>query len=491
MEKQIRRVGVGITIGFLLIFAMLNWVQFFEAKQIAGNAANRRAIIAEYSIKRGDITTVDGVTLARSEETNGDLKYERVYPEGDLYGHLTGFYSILYGKTGIEAAYDDELLGESGVVSIQDIEDRLFGSGEQGDDVRLTIHSDLQELARDTLGDQEGAVVALDPNTGEVRAMWSNPSYDPNPLASFDIGEAREYRRTLKPNSPTSPLIRKATSRGFPPGSTFKVVTAAAALESGRYTPNSTFPDPSELDLPLTDETLTNFTKTSCLGGGEIDLFTALVISCDTTFARLGLKIPDDVRGAAEGFGFNDTIPFDVTTEASTFPNVPDDEEPQRAFAAIGQGSVVATPMQMAMVAAGVANGGEVPRPRLVREVTDPSADIVERYSPETLAEAISPDTAEEVTKMMIQVVQDPSGTGTAAQMPDIEVAGKTGTAQTVEGADPHAWFIAFAPADDPQLAIAVLVENGGTLGSEATGGGVAAPIAKAILERDREIRGW
>ena len=489
MEKQIRRVGIGLTVGFLLIFGMLNWVQFFDAKQIAGNNANRRSLIAEYSIKRGDITTVDGVTLARSEETDGDLKYKRIYPQGELYGHLTGFYSFIYGTTGIEAAYNDELLGESGVVSIQDIEDRLFGSGEQGDDVRLTIHSELQELARDTLGGQEGAVVALDPNTGEVRAMWSNPSYDPNPLASFDSKEAKAYRKTLNPNRATSPLVRKATSFGYPPGSTFKVVTTAAALESGRYNPDSTFQDPVELPLPLTDETLTNFTKTSCLGGESIDLFTALVISCDTTYAILGLKIPDDVRETAERFGFNDTIPFDVSTEQSTFPDIPDEEEPQRAFAAIGQGSVVATPLQMALVAAGVANGGDVPRPRLVREITDPSADIVERYQPETLEEALSPDTAEEVTKMMVDVVAE--GTGTAAQMADVEVAGKTGTAQTVEGADPHAWFIAFAPADDPQLAVAVLVENGGDLGSEATGGQVAAPIAKAILERDRELRGW
>lgn len=491
MERQIRRVGAGLTIGFLAIFAMLNWVQFFDAKQIAGNNANRRALIAEYSIKRGDITTVDGVTLARSEETNNDLKYKRIYPEGELYGHITGFYSFIYGTTGIEAAYNDQLLGESGVVSIQDIEDRLFGSGDEGDDVRLTIHSELQELARDSLGGQEGAVVALDPNSGEIRAMWSNPSYDPNPLASFDPKEARSYRKTLDPNSPSSPLVRKATSRGYPPGSTLKVVTTAAGLESGRYRPDSTFPDPAELDLPLTDETLTNFTKTSCLGGESIDLFTALVISCDTTFAKIGLQIPDDVRETAELFGFNDTIPFDVSTEASTFPDIPDDEAPQRAFVGIGQGSVVATPLQMALVAAGVANGGDVPRPRLVREIIDPSAGIVETYKPETIEEAISADTAEEVKKMMIGVVQDPTGTGTAAQISGIEVAGKTGTAQTVEGADPHAWFISFAPATNPEIAVAVIVENGGTLGSEATGGQIAAPIAKAIMERDREIRGW
>ncbi|MDQ4144251.1 MAG: penicillin-binding transpeptidase domain-containing protein [Actinomycetota bacterium] len=491
MEKQIRRVGAVLTIAFLAVFGMLNWVQFFDAKSIAGNPANRRATIAEYSIKRGDITTLDGITIARSRETDGTLKYAREYPEGDLYGHITGFYSFIYGTAGIEAAYNDELLGDTGVVSVQDIGDKLFGSGEQGDDVKLTIHSELQQLAREQLGAQEGAVVALDPQSGEVRAMWSNPSYDPNPLASFDPGEAKKYRNTLDPNSPTSPLVRKATSRSFPPGSTFKVVTTAAALESGRYTPQSTFRDPVELDLPLTDDTLTNFSKSACFDGVQIDLFRALVISCDTTYAILGLEIPDELRSTAEEFGFNEPIPFDLSTDVSTFPEIPDDEEPQRAFAGIGQGNVAATPLQMALVAAAVGNGGDVPRPRLVREITDPSGGIVEKTSPETIGEAMSSETAEEVKKMMVQVVEDPSGTGTAAQIEGVDVAGKTGTAQNVEGEAPHAWFIAFAPAENPQIAVSVLVEKGGTLGSEATGGQIAAPIAKAIIERDRELRGW
>ncbi|MDQ3954820.1 MAG: penicillin-binding transpeptidase domain-containing protein, partial [Actinomycetota bacterium] len=275
----------------------------------------------------------------------------------------------------------------------------------------------------------------------------------------------------------------------FPPGSTFKVAVAAAALESGRFNPNSTFRDPVELNLPLTEDTLTNFTKTACNGGTPIALFEALVVSCDTTFAILGLQIPDEIRGVAEDMGFNSELPFDIATGISVFPDVPDDQEPQRAFAGIGQGDVSTTPLQMALVAASVANGGGTPRPRLVREITDPEGGISERFSPETIGTALSSANAEQVTEMMVAVVE--RGTGTAAQIEGIEVAGKTGTAQTVEGADPHAWFISFAPADDPQLAVAVLVENGGTLGSEATGGEVAAPIAKAILEKDRELRGW
>jgi peptidoglycan glycosyltransferase len=485
MNDQIRRVGIGLVVAFLAVFVQLNYVQIFAAEDIASNNANIRSLLREYSIKRGDILTVDARQIARSVHTRGNLEFLRTYPGGELFGHVTGYYSIVYGTAGLESAYNSQLLGEGGVLSMQDIEDRFLGSGEQGDDVVSTIDSRLQQTARDALGNQVGSVVALDPSTGEVKAMWSNPSYDPAPLASHTPAEEREYRATLRPNSPGSPLINGVTQKGYPPGSTFKVVTAAAALEAGR-TPSSTFPDPVELELPLTDETLTNFTKTSCAGGGRIDLFNALVVSCDTTFAMLGLQIPEELRATAEAFGFNSDIPFDIRVEESRFPDIPDDQEPLRAFAGIGQGDVVATPLQMALVAATIADGGIVPRPRLVREIIDASGSIVERFSPEELGRALSQETASELTEMMVAVVAE--GTGTNAQIPGVAVAGKTGTAQSAEGAAPHAWFICFAPADDPKLAVAVVVENGGSFGAEATGGVVAAPIAKAVLERDREI---
>jgi penicillin-binding protein A len=489
MHTQIRRVGAGLMIMMLLVFLALNRVQFFEAEAIADNPANIRSLIARYSVDRGDIITFDKKVVARSEETGGRFKFEREYPFGDLYSHVTGYDSPNFGQTGVESTFNDQLQGEGGVISIRDFNDRFLGDTERGDNVVLTIDSRLQEVARTALGDQEGAVVALDPRTGGVRAMWSNPSFDPNPLTSFDAKESTKFRRSLDPRSSRSPLVSRVAQFGYPPGSTFKVVTTTAALESGEYQPSSTFPDPQALDLPLTDDTLTNFTKTTCVGGGRIDLATALTISCDTTFAILGLNIFDQLKDTSENYGFNDDIPFDIRTEPSQFPDIPDDEEPLRAFAGIGQASVVGTPLQMALVAAGVANGGDVPRPRLVEEVTDPAGGVVERLSPETIGTAMSSDTAAEVGDMMVSVVEE--GTGTAAQIPGVEVAGKTGTAQSAEGAAPHAWFICFAPADDPKLAVAVLVENGGSAGSEATGGAVAAPIAKAILEQDRELRDW
>ncbi len=499
MYPQIRKVGIGLIIAFAAIFAQLNYVQIFAAERIADNNANRRSLLQQYSIKRGDIITLDGQRIATSEDTGGKLRYRRTYPGGDLYAHITGFYSINYGRSRIEQSFNDALLGDSGVITMQDIEDQLLGSGEAGDDIRLTVHSRLQEAARAGLGSNRGAVVALDPQSGEVRAMWSNPSYDPTQLASHDPKETKRFWESLDPQSPRSPLVSLSTSGGYPPGSTFKVVSVAAALESGKYTPGSTFPDPVRLEpcsetqkkpcLPLTTQSLTNFTHQPCAGGTQIDLFTALRVSCDTTFAIIGLEIPDDVREVAEGFGFNREVPFDVGNEASTFPDIEDENAPLRAYAGIGQGDVVATPLQMALVAAGIANDGEVPRPRLVREIISPEGSIERRFDPEIASEAVSEETAEEVTRMMIAAVED--GTGGAAQIPGVSVAGKTGTAQTVKGANPHTWFITFAPAENPKLAVAVIVEHGGTFGSEATGGAVAAPIAKAILEADRAIRGW
>lgn len=489
MQRQIRRVGIGLVVAFLLVFAQLNYLQIFAAEQIASNPSNFRNLQREYSIKRGDIVTFDDEVIATSRAGGGQLEFRRTYPTGELFGHISGFYSIVFGTSGIERTYNEALLGDSGVISMQDIQDSLFGEGEQGDIVRLTIDSRLQKLAQGALSDQRGAVVALDPNSGAVRAMWSNPSYDPTPLGSHVSEDQRTARETLDPESSQSPLINIATQKGYPPGSTFKVVTAAAALESGRFSADSTFPDPQFIPLPQTDDTLTNFTRTSCQGGSEIDLFTALEISCDTTFALIGLRIPQEIFDMAEGLGFNSRIPIDIEANSATYPEEGEDRLPFRAFSAIGQGDVVATPLQMALVAAAVANGGDVPRPHLLAEIIDPSGGLVERFQPESLGSAMSASTASTLADMMRAVVE--SGTGTTAQIDGVTVAGKTGTAQNVEGAAPHAWFIAFAPVEDPQIAVAVIVENGGSVGSEATGAQVAAPIAREIILRDKEIRQW
>ncbi len=474
----------------MALFVMLNYVQIFAAEQIASNGANKRRVLKEYSIRRGDIVTLDGVQIATSKRTNGsEYKYLRTYPEGELYGHITGYYSLQYGSARIERTYNDRLLGEEGVLTMQDVQDRLFERGAKGDNVRLTINSELQEAARSALGGQRGAVVALVPDTGEIRAMWSNPSFDPGPLASHDPKVSTDHWESLDPTSLTSPLSNLATSRSYPPGSTYKVVTTAAALASGKYQPNDTVPDHLELELPHTTETLTNFSKGACADGVQIDLYNALRVSCDTTYAILGLELPEELIATSEDFGFNERLPLDIESEVSVVPEVPDDQEPLRAYSGIGQGDVAATPLQMALVAAGVANDGEVPTPHLVKEVIDASGAVVEEIEPDPMGEAMSPQDARDITEMMVAVVE--SGTGTTAQIEGVRVAGKTGTAQNVAGAAPHTWFIAFAPADDPKIAVAVMVENGGTAGSEATGAAVAAPIAREVLEADRSVDGW
>ena len=488
MQTQVRRVGWGLLAAFLAVFVQLNYVQIFAAESIASNPANIRSLLREYSIKRGDIVTFDGVTVAESISTDDRLEFLRRYPEGELYGHITGYYSLVFGADRIERTYNDQLLGESGVISMQDIQDRFLGSGERGDDVRLTIDSRLQEAARDALGDNLGAIVALDPQTGAVRAMWSNPSFDPNPISTHRPARIRQAWELLNEQSP-NPLQHLAATRGFPPGSTFKVVTAAAALESGRFSPQSTFDDPASFTPPQTSSSISNFSGGTCAGGGQITLADALRVSCNTTFAQLGLEVSRSMVGVTRGMGFNGRIPFDVQTEASTFERAGEDNLPRRSLAGIGQGDVVTTPLQMALVAASIANGGETPRPRLVEEVTDASGGIVARPAEETLGTAMSESTARTLTDMMVAVVA--GGTGANAQIPGVEIAGKTGTAQSTEGASPHAWFIAFAPAQNPRIAVSVFVQNGGSFGAEATGGTVAAPMARQVIEIDRQERGW
>ena len=488
MQSQVRKVGWGLLVAFLAVFAQLNYVQIFAAESIASNPANIRSLLREYSIKRGDIVTIDGVTVAESVSTNDRLEFLRRYPEGALYGHITGYYSLVFGADRIERTYNEQLLGESGVISMQDIQDRFLGSEERGDNVRLTIHSRVQAAARAALGDNRGAIVALDPQTGAVKAMWSNPSFDPNPISSHRPARIRRAWDLLNDQTP-NPLQHLAATRGFPPGSTFKVVTAAAALESGRFNPQSTFDDPVSFTPPQTSSSISNFSGGTCAGGGQISLADALRVSCNTTFAQLGLEVSGEMVGVTRGMGFNERIPFDVLTEASTFQRADENNLPRRSLAGIGQGDVVTTPLQMALVASAIANGGETPRPRLVEEVIDASGGIVARPADETIGSAMSESTARTLTELMVTVVA--SGTGANAQVPGLEIAGKTGTAQSAEGASPHAWFIAFAPAQNPRIAVAVFVQNGGSFGAEATGGTVAAPMARQVIEADREASEW
>jgi peptidoglycan glycosyltransferase len=483
MDRQLRRLGVALLALFLLLFAQLNYLQVFAAKRISENPANLRLVLQELDTLRGPILARDARTvLAVSRPTDDKLKYLRRYPSGELYAHLTGFSSFVYGRTDLEHSQDEYLSGRASSLLPQNLVDEILGRTKQGATVITTIDPALQKVAQQSLGSLPGAVVALDPKTGEVLALVANPTYDPNPLASHDTKEERAAWNRLTAD-PSQPLLSRANEELYPPGSTFKMVTASAALESG-MTRETKLPNPAELDLPQTDATLHNFGNEHCAGGApEITLAEAFASSCNVTFGEIGLRLGGDaIRAQAEKYGFNGNVPFQIPFAEGQVPasSLGPDRLPNAALSAIGLASVTANPLQMALVAQAIANGGVELMPNLVREIRDPSGRVVSRIDPREYGRPISARTAAELTEMMVGVVDH--GTGTAAQIPGVSVAGKTGTAQTPSG-KPHAWFVAFAPAEQPSIVVAVVVLNGGDLGSEATGGRAAAPIARSVIE--------
>jgi peptidoglycan glycosyltransferase len=490
VERQIRRLALALLALFLILFAQINYVQVFGAERLADNPANaKRQLIAEYEVDRGSILASDGRTvLAMSRRSPGELRFQRRYPDGPLYADVTGFYSFVFGRSGLESSFNDYLAGDASELLPQTLVDQILGRPRRGGSIITTIDADLQRAASDALGDLPGAVVALDPGTGGVMALVANPTYDPNDLASQDPDAVRKAWRALNAD-PDEPLLSRADAELFPPGSTFKLVTASAALQNG-FGPDSLWDNPPVLELPQTTATLENFGGEHCLGGvTKISLADALRVSCNVVFGQVGLELgADKLAAQARAFGFapapgEGNIPFDVPFAEGVFPDASyfADRLPALAISAIGQDNVTANPLQMVLVASAIANGGVEMRPRLVSEVRDPSGRVVKTLDPQVYGTPLSSANAAALTQMMVGVVQ--SGTGTAAQIPGVSVAGKTGTAQHGEGLAPHAWFVCFAPAEDPKVAVAVIVLDGGSLGSDATGGQVAAPIAKAVLE--------
>jgi penicillin-binding protein A len=482
-NRRIRMLAIAFLALFVVLFAQANYLQVIASDRLANNPANQRLLLQEYQVDRGDILARDGRTImARSRPTSGDLKFLRVYPNGPLYAGITGYYSVVFGRYGLELSQNDYLAGRSSDLLTQNLVDELLGRDKRGATVVTTIDAKLQRVAQRSLGTLPGAVVALDPRTGEVLAMVANPTYDPNPLASHDPKEVRAAQRKLV-RDPQKPLLSRATQELFPPGSTFKLVTAAAALENG-MTPATTFPNPPALDLPNSTAQLHNFGGEHCLGGApQLTLSQALTVSCNVVFGEIGLRLgAEKIVDQATAFGFNRNIPLETPFVSGRIPPAASFEGAESfvATSAIGQQDVRANPMQMALVAQAIANRGVELVPHLVREVRDADGRVIKTIEPEEYGRPISRQTASELTAMMVNVVN--SGTGTAAQIPGIQVAGKTGTAET-PGGNPHAWFVSFAPAEDPQIVVAVVVLNGGSLGSEATGGAVAAPIARSVIE--------
>jgi peptidoglycan glycosyltransferase len=410
---------------------------------------------------------------------NDAFGYQRQYANAELYSAVTGYYSIANGPSQLEKAANGQLTGRSDQLFFTRIRDLLTGRPTEGAAVETTILPAAQQAARTALGNQRGAVVAIEPSTGKILAMVSTPGFDPNALAVHDTAAASAAYQQLD-KADGNPLRNHAIQDRYAPGSTFKLVTAAAALASGKYTAQTQVPAPLQLALPTTTATLSNFGGESC-GGATVSLADALRVSCNTAFAQVGLDLgAAAIKAQADKFGFDDpslTIPMAVTQ--SVMPAGLD--APETAQSAIGQRDVQATPLQMAMVAAAIANGGVLMRPYLVQTVRAADLTVVSQAQPSTYSQALSSGDAATLRDMMLGVVNN--GTGTAAQIPGMQVAGKTGTAETAAGQAPHAWFTAFAPADAPKVAVAVFVEHGGSLGNDATGGAVAAPIAKAVIK--------
>lgn len=480
MNTALRRLATVVVVMFLALLAGTTWVQFGQASALNNDSRNVRTLYREYGKPRGPII-VAGQPVASSTAVDDPFGYQRSYSQPELYSSVTGFYSVVNGGTQLERAMNDVLTGQADSLFWRRIQDLVTGTQPQGSSIELTIDPAAQQAAADALGGQQGAVVAIEPATGKILAMVSTPGFDPNTLATHDTTAANAaYQGLLAAEG--NPLVNKATRENYPPGSTFKLITAAAALESGQYTSDTQVPAPDTYTLPGTSTSLPNFGGSSCSASGQMSLADALRISCNTAFAELGVDLGDDaLREQAEAFGFDSadlTIPMGVAT--STFPESLAAD--RTALAAIGQESVRATPTQMAMVASAIANGGTLMSPYLVQTVRTADLDVVSEAEPSELSRAVSAGTAQQLTDMMVGVVQ--SGSGTSAQISGVQVAGKTGTAQTGrDGESPHAWFTGFAPADDPQVAVAVIVQNGGDAGSEATGGRVAAPVARAVMQ--------
>ena len=481
MNTPIRKVAIAALALFGLLILNVNYVQVFEGDDLRTDPGNTRVLLDEYERERGAIV-VDGHGIARSVVTGDKLKYLRQYPSKDLYSDVTGFYSLIYGATGIEQTDNDVLSGNDNRLFTARLSDLLTGRDPKGGNVVLTLQSKAQQAAYNGLNGRPGAVVALDPKTGAILAMASSPSYDPNPIASHDTDQIRAaYKKYI--NTVNEPLLNRAISNTYPPGSTFKVIVSAAALAAGK-TPNSLIDCPHRYKLPLGSLELKNFDDEPC-PAAKVTLQDALTRSLNTAYANLGVQLGQSaIKAQAAAFGITDqafTTPLRVA--GSSVGTIPDANA--LAQSSIGQRDVRLTPLQGAMIAAAVVNNGTLMKPYLVKELQAPDFSPFDQTEPTPFnpnqPEAVSPAVAAQLKQMMINVVQN--GTGKSAQIAGIEVGGKTGTAENLKHAQPHAWFIGFATSGQKQVAVAVMLEHAGTTGREVTGGQAAAPLAKSVIE--------
>ncbi|MBB2908806.1 peptidoglycan glycosyltransferase [Streptosporangium becharense] len=480
MNNPLKRAALACLIMFGLLMLNVNYLQAVRADDLSKDSRNKRNFFARYEVERGRITAGNKV-LAESVDTgDAEFRFQRRYPEGKIYAPVTGFFAPESAQD-IEGAEDDLLDGSSADLLIRRSIDLFSNKTTKGASVDLTINPKAQEAAYKALSasGKKGALVAIEPKTGAILAMVSLPTYDPNPLAKPDKGKVNEAYNKLAEDK-DQPLVNRAIKRTYPPGSTFKVVTAAAYLESDdTLGPQTQVDAPTLLDLPNTTHDLPNSGGAAC-GTGRVTLSYALEKSCNTPFGKIALDLGyDALKDQAAKFGIGGE-PVEIPMKVVDSSIGPEEDAAALAQTSIGQRSNQMTPMQMAMIAAGIANDGVVMKPYLVKKIADAEGTEIDGADPEELTTAVSEDNARKLKEMMVNVVS--LGTASAAQIPGVTVGGKTGTAETAQGRAPHAWFISFAPAEDPKVAVALIVESG-SAGDDASGGRTAAPIAKSVME--------
>ena len=476
MITPLRRVGIVVLAMFAALFVSSSVIHVVASEDIAEDSRNVRTLYESFSAERGQIL-VGGVPIARSIPVDTQFKFLRTYSDGELYAPVVGYYTLNQGNAGIESALNAVLTGQANSQAFEQLVALVTGTTPEGASVALTIDPAVQQVAWDALGDQRGAVVALDPATGRILAMVSKPSFDPNPLASHQSSVVLDAYNTLN-DDPANPLANRAIAGDqYFPGSVFKVLMMAAALDSGRYSAESEFPNPAELALPLSTDTIKNSGGRLCGGEETVTLEEAFRLSCNIPYAELGLELGENTIGSlADAFGFGATLEIPLRVTPSTFPRGMD--QAQLMLSSFGQYDVRVTPLQVAMMSAAIANNGDLMRPNLVDSIIAPNLRVLQGFEPAVYSSPVSPSTARELTRMMVGNVSQ--GVASNAAIVGMDVAGKTGTAETGLDTGRSFWFTGFAPADAPQVVVAVVVEGDD---SEGSGNSVAAPIARKVME--------
>jgi penicillin-binding protein A len=486
MNRQIRQLAAGLMACYALLFVALNYWQVGRQEELNARFDNTRAIRREFENPRGPIETIDGVVAARSvlNPPGSEFKYQREYPTGELYGTITGYYTFAFGSTGLERTQNAVLTGSTGEQRLRNLTGIITGEDASGS-VKMTLRNDLQEVARDALGEREGSVVVIEPATGAVKAMWSYPGYDPNLVADPDFEAARAVLTFLNAN-PSDPLLGNAYQQRYMPGSTFKILTTSIGLQNGVLDLQTTFPDESSWVPPQTDNPIQNFEGTTC-GGDLTEVFTR---SCNIPFAKTAVELgPERMIDGVGEWGVGETLPLDLPRPAaSTFGDTKDLDQklPLLAMRGFGGNEVQMVPLHMAMVAATVANGGVMMKPYVVDSTYDHDGQLLDQTQPEAWKTPISPRIASTLNTLMQSVATSGTASCCIALANGIPVAAKTGTAQLNAPGEPersHAWIVAFAPADNPQYAVAVMLKGTNAEISASTGGQLAGPIAKTVLD--------